>query len=483
MATVDLETVARLIALESGRAAPLASHLQIAIRSDALVLCCFAMAGEATTVHIAACGRLGQPAEFMSVPDPRFRDEQYELLAWIGTRVERYYSECRERGTFPQIWVASEGAIKHLDLLADRLRFHQDNPASRRLGELLTYATERHPIDGQQALFSATSALSRHYATGQQAAEDEHLGALLTWIDPPADVNVLAAVAVVERVPMGAKTDPEFDRLILEPLVGQHNAARRSGATVATLKRRAERIHDALLPVVSSVYEATQTALTILQTRWPQRLPGLDDLQRREAAEFASFMESRDGGFPIPLRDRPKAAAFKLTEREDARKTFEAALRMDDKVALAKALLTGRVVEGTVENPRQIRLQPRKFLCTFDLISKQRILRVRPGDEFRLLSDPRLVVIVRSVQRRARTSRLELEITKGARAVGLPVSASIVILTPSVPDWDSLVRSRLQLKDRLAIQPWTHVGDTMPPSIPSQMVRPNDLLASVEALR
>jgi hypothetical protein len=483
MATVDLETVARLIALEGGRAVPLASHLQIAIQRDALLLCCIAMAGEATTVHIAACGRLGQPAELMSVPDPRFRDEQYELLAWIGVRVERYYGECRERGTFPQIWVASEGAIKHLDLLADRLRFHQVNPAIRRLGELLTYATERYPIDGQQALFSATSGLSQHYATGQQPAEDEHLGAMLTWIDPPADTNVLAAVAVAERTPMGAKTDPEFDRLTLEPLVSQYNAVRRSGATVATLKRRAERIHDALLPVVNSVYEATQAALVILQARWTQRLPGLNELQLREAAEFASFMESRDGGYPIPLRDRPKLAAFKLTEREDARKTFEAALRMDDKVALAKALLTGRVVEGTVENPSQIRVQPRKFLCVFDLVSKQRILRVRPGDEFRLLSDPRLVVIVRSVQRRGRTSRLELEIIKGARAVGLPISASNVIFTPSVPDWDSLMRSRLQLKERLANQPWTHVGDAMPLPVPSRISRPTDLLASVEALR
>jgi hypothetical protein len=280
---VDLGTVARLIAFEQGKASPVASDLQVAIQPDGLVMSCIAMAGEDTTVHIVACGRIGQPAAFMSVPDPRYRDDQYDLFAWIGEQIERYYRTCRQRATHPQIWVSSEAAVKHLDVLSDRLRFNRDRPDVRRFVELLTYATERHPVGGQQALHAATTALRQHYATGQQPAEDEHLGTLLTWIDPPKGRNVLAAVAVAELTPMGVKTDPEFDRNKLDRLVRAYNDARRAGAPAAQLKRRARNIHDTLLTVVSPIFDATQRAVEILRTRWPRRLLALRELQIREA--------------------------------------------------------------------------------------------------------------------------------------------------------------------------------------------------------
>ena|SRR5438128_1886012 len=185
MSAIDLDTIARLLALESGKAVPVASHRQIAILSDALVMCALAMAGDDATIHIMACGRVGGPAEFRSVPDPRTRDDQYKLFEWVADRVEVYFEDCRRRDIHPQIWVSSDASIKHLDVLADRLRYNNQNARVKRLGELLTYATERDPVDGQQALQSATRALRLHYATGQQEAEDEHLGTLLTWITPP----------------------------------------------------------------------------------------------------------------------------------------------------------------------------------------------------------------------------------------------------------------------------------------------------------
>jgi hypothetical protein len=481
---VDLDTITRLVALEQERAVPVASDLQIAIQPDAFVLCCIAMAGEDTTVHIAACGRIGRPPVFMSVPDPRYRDDQYDLFAWIGQRVEQYYAGCRQRGTHPQIWVSSGAAVKHLDVLADRLRYNRDRPDVRRFGELLTYATERCPVGGQQALHAATTALRQHYSTGQQAAEDEHLGTLLTWIDPPQGRNVLAAVALAERTPMGVKTDPEFDRSTLDRLVRAYNDARRAGASAAQLMRRAKSIHDALLTVVSPIYDATQAAVKILRTRWPRRLPALPELRDREAQAFENFMQSRDNGFFLPLRDKPKAAAFKLTERENALQTIEAAICMGDRVALAKARLAGRILEGTVENPRRARLRPRVFESTFDLVSVQRVLRIRPRDELVLLSDPRQKVLVRSVERQGRRTRVQLQILKGQNAVGLPPAGSSEAFTPNVPDWDSLMQARVQLAKRLAVQPWTHADNaTMPSRSPSRLPRPADLLAAVEALR
>jgi hypothetical protein len=484
MSDVDLlEIVAKIVSFEKEQAVPIASHRRVTVQPHALVLCTLAMAGEDTTVHIVACGRVGQRPDLRSVPDPRFRNDQYELFEWLGERVERYYDECRRVGTHPQIWVSSEGAIKHLDILADRLRYNQQNLRVKRLGELLTYATERYPIHGQQALHCATRALRFHYATGQQIAEDEHLGTLLTWIDPPSGSSVFAAVALAEQKPMGVKTDPEFDRLVLEGLVTAYNRAKRDGAPPGALRRRAVAVHESLVPVVTSIYEATQVAISILRTRWRRPLAGLNELQRRETEEFESFMRSRDAGYFLPLRDKPKPAAFKLTERENARETAEAALYAGDRVALARGQLAGRVLAGTVQNPRRVRTRPRIFESTFDILSNQRVLRVRPRDELHLLNDPRHKVLVRTVERTGRVTRVGVEITKGSRAVGLPPAGTLVEFTPAVPHWDALIRIRMQLSERLAVQPWTHTAGSIPARTPSSAKRPADLLAAVENLR
>ena len=143
----ELDLVARLLALRAGRAQRIASHRQVAVRPDALVLTCLALAGEDSTVHIAACGRLGgAPPEVWCVPDPRFRDDQYRLFAALGARIERHYQDCRDAGTYPQLWVASGAGAGHLDLLADRLRFNRLDSRVKRCGELLAYAAERAPV-------------------------------------------------------------------------------------------------------------------------------------------------------------------------------------------------------------------------------------------------------------------------------------------------------------------------------------------------
>ena len=138
---------------------------------------------------------------------------------------EAYYAQCRATGTFPQIWVSSTGALGHLDTLADRLRF-TDEPEIRRLGELWTYAGERSPVAGQQALISARAlrAALRHRPAGGRGRASR---LLLTWIEPPAVAN-LCRRRHRRGPPMGEKTDPGFDR---------DGCSRRS----RTLTRRGER--------------------------------------------------------------------------------------------------------------------------------------------------------------------------------------------------------------------------------------------------
>jgi hypothetical protein len=478
-----LDVVPRLMAFQEGRAIRIASHQRIAISADALVLCPMAMAGEDTTIHIVACGRIGRPAEIRCIPDPRYRDDQYRLFEWLAERIEAYFSACQQQGRYPQIWVPSSAAVGLLDTLADRLRFNRENPQVKRFGELLSYCTERYPVEGQQTLLTATGALGMHFATGQQEAEDDHLGTWLVWVRPPASGNVLAAVAVAEEIPMGVKTDPKFDRDQLEPLVSAYNQARKRKTPKPQLDRRSKQIEDVLRPVVATIYQATQEAIAFLIAARLPRMLHLDGLETREKEEFGSFMTSRDAGYHLPLRDAPKLAAFKLAAREDAADTAESAMLHGDMVQLERARLAGRVLSGSVVDPVRSRLGPRRFENRFTVVSEQRVLHVRRRDELHLLSDPRMKVVVTDVRRSGRTTRVSVMLLKGERAVGLPAANQSIALGPGPPEWDRLMRMRMQMRDRLANQPWTHSDGPLPAASPTGKPRPPDLLAAIEGLR
>lgn len=479
----ELDLLTRLLAYRDGRAYPRASHRQVAIRPDALVLCPLAMAGEDTTIHVVAYGPVAGPARVLCVPDPRRRDDQYRLFGALGADIEAYYQRCRDAAGFPQLLVSAAPVAAQLDTLADRLRYNRLDPAVRRFGELLSYATGRLPVAGQQALLTATGALKLHWATGQQEAEDEHLGALLTWLEPPAGRSVLAAVAAAELEPMGAKTDPTFDRDVLVPLVAAYNEAVRKGASATELRARARLIRYALAPVVRRIYDATQRAIALLQRSGLPPLPDLAAMEAREAAEFESFMRGRDAGFPLALRDRPKAAAFGLAGREEAAETVEAAVLLGDRVARASGRLSGRVLLGEVENPRTVRAAPRRFVARFEVRSRQRVLHLRRRDELCWVDDPRLRVLVEDVRREGRATRVFLRVTAGRQAVGLPPAGATREFVEKVPRWDDIWRVRGHLKTVLAVTPWTHTDGAVPAPAPPARQAPPDPLTALEALR
>lgn len=484
---VDPKLVARLRARRRGRAERCAAHRRVAVQPHAVVVAPVVMAGE-DRVHAVAFGALGEAPEVLCVPDPRRRDDEYALLRRLGARLEAYYRECREAGTHPQVWVSSGAAASLLDGLAERSRYArlggdgEDRAEEvRRFGALLSYAPDRYPYAGQQALHTATGALSAHFATGQEEGEDEHLGTVLCWVEPPEAEDVFAAVARAERIPMGVKTDPEFDKDVLAPLVRDYNESLRERAPDRDLAVRAAAVERALAPQVERVYGAIQRAVGLLYGAGMPPLPALADLVRRETEEFEDFMSSRDAGYHLTLRDRPKAAAFKLSAREDAEQNHEAAIMVGDRVERARGRMSGRIVRGTAGNPRRERVAPRRFRYFFDLVSDQRVLRVRQGDELRLLDGRTFKVVVLGVAREGEAARLSLELVEGMRAVGLPAEGQVLELPRRLPDWARLWRERGHLSTRLARTPWTH-SDGRPPATRRRSA-PADPLAALEALR
>ena len=477
-----IKLVAQMHAFEAGRAVRVASHQQIVIQPHALVICPLAMAGEDTTIHAVAVGEIGAEPQIRIVPDPRVRDDQYALVLWLGQIIEGYYQRCRAGADFPQIWTSSGAAAGHLDVLADRLRFVRDNSPVQRVGALLTYVTERAPLEGQQALMTMTGALSAHYATGQQDGENEHLGALLAWLAPPADGDTRRAVAIAERQIMGVKTDPEFDRVELQPRISSYHEAVKQGASPAHIQMRVTAIENALTPIVAGVFAATQRGFAFLLGQFPPA-GMLAELKAREADIFANFMQARDDGLPLPYRDTPKAAAFKMAEREHAAQSVESGAVYGDAVAQARARLSGEILSGRVCGV-SVTKSGRKSILRFVVETTQTNLHIRDHDTLAWLSDARLKCTIEGVDKQGDSTKVQLRISEGMRTFGLPAVGTEIEFAPPPPDWHSLGRQRKKMADRLATAPWTHVRDAAPPhNTPHNAVPPGDLLAAIEALR
>lgn len=473
-----IDIVARLRAREQGRAVAIVSQRQQVIQPHAIILTMLAMAGEDTSVHAVAMGRAGQPAEINVVGDPRDRDAQYSLHRWLLPRIEAYYSECLNAGTFPQFWVSSAGALGHLDKLADRLRFTKEADMQR-LGLLLSYPGGRSFIAGQQALMSATSALRSHFATGQQEAEDEHLGALLTWIEPPLGRDLFASVEAAEGKPMGFKTDPRFDKDHLFPAVQDYNRARASGDAAAISHCRA-RIQQLLETVIRPIHAETQRAIGLLSDgRWQQN-SGLDQLAEQEATEFASYMAARAEGHGVTYRDSAKAAAFKIVARERAVANVEAGTLRHDRAAREKGVASGHVLRATLAAIAKNRISKGLFEYTIELVSHQGTLHLRPGDILWTLDEPKLAVRIQAPEGRGPFTYVTGVVLKGKRAIAKMSTGIGLDFGPGAPNWN-LAGEYAQMGVRLANTPWTH-SDAMPPRLPAGRVMPNDLLSAVERL-
>ena len=277
---VDL--VARLRAYEQGCAVCIASHRRVALHPQALLFCPIVMSGEDTAIHMVALGQFHRQPYILAVPDPRNRKALSLLFEDLADEIDTYFQDCLKTGTYPQIWVSSGAGAGLIDKLADRLRFNRSSAKARRLGQLLVYPAQRVQFAGQQTLLIAPNVLCLHWTTGQQPSEDEHLGTVLTWINPPSTISIHQAVEKAEMLPSGIKTDPAFDRTTLVPLVAAFNQARRQHASSAELNLCTQRIRDALLPVVKRIYSHTLDAYHLLQGSGLPPLPSLPRFEQRE---------------------------------------------------------------------------------------------------------------------------------------------------------------------------------------------------------
>ncbi|MFF5567230.1 hypothetical protein ACFY7Z_22085 [Streptomyces sp. NPDC012623] len=397
-----ISTLARLEAVQSGQAQPLATVRHRRISDRPLVLVPLTTSGEAGAPLGALVGTDRDAPRLLTVAQPRDRDLRFAFLAELADVVLPYLDayadvvEPAERSETdpetgkrvkvetdlcvdaPQLIVPSRPGLDFVRLLGRSMRFRrtaEDDPdtpypAPPRvplLGRWLTHYGERARVPGSSLMLAATDLLNRHWATGQSSLEDQHLGALLAWLDPPEGRTggEAALRAELDRdrqgqllcPPAGPATDPAFDNRLLAPAIESYDRARQALAAaedgpgaedqLARLTRAERLVRELLAGVMRPTWDAVWNGLDLLRAL-PEG-PRVDDRWTRDRWSFTGHRDRvRAGEPPQPRQDDAVTAAQKLASRESAQAQLEAQEALDDPLVLAGRRLSGEAFLGEV---------------------------------------------------------------------------------------------------------------------------------------
>ncbi|MFF2654071.1 hypothetical protein [Streptomyces sp. NPDC058045] len=397
-----LTDLARLEAMHTGRARPAATVRHRHLSDRPLVLVPLITAGETGAPLGALVGTERTAPRALFVPQPRDRDQRFAFLAELAQAVLPYLDGYAERveaaertesdpetgkrvkvevelcADAPQLIVPSRPGVDFVRLLGRSTRFRRtaeqdpDSPFPAPpqiplLGRWLTHLGERARVPGSSMLLAMTDLLGLHWATGQSGLEDQHLGALLAWLEAPPGTSGAEAALSAEldrdaagqllHPPAGPATDPAFDNDLLAPAIERYDRARTALAAATDGVEADERLGE-----VTAAEDAIR-ALVVSRTRptWDAVWRGLDLLCTLPAGAHVpdrwtrdrwSFTGHRDrvraGEPPQPRRDDAVTAAAKLAAREREQARLDAQEALDDPLVMAARRFAGEAFAGEV---------------------------------------------------------------------------------------------------------------------------------------
>ncbi|MGW7378494.1 hypothetical protein [Streptomyces sp. NPDC054794] len=397
-----IATLARLEAVSTGRARPATTVRHRHLSDRPLVFVPLTTAGEAGAPLGALVGTDRDAPHLFVVPQPRDHDLRFAFLAELADVVLPYIEsytdsvEAAERNETdpqtgkrvkvevdlcadaPQLIVPSRAGVDFVRLLGRSTRFRRTAeqepeapyPAPPRvplLGRWLTHFGERARVPGSALLPALTELLARHWATGQSSLEDQHLGKLLAWIDPPEGASGAEAALRAELArdadgqllcpPAGPATDPAFDNKLLAPAIERYDRARAALAAaedglqaddrLAALTAAEREIRALVASRTRPTWDAVWRGIDLLRA-----LPEGAHVEERWTRDRWSFTGHRDrvlaGEPPQPRRDDAVTAANKLATREREQARLEAQEALDDPLVMAGRRLSGEAFAGEV---------------------------------------------------------------------------------------------------------------------------------------
>lgn len=464
--TQTTDVVARLVSSVEGRAVPIRATRSLADDpGPAFGIATIKMVSE-EVVQAIAFGLIDEEPEVVTRWNPLSRDTA--SLELFAEALDSYLRDRVANDTMPRIWLPHGNALSVLEVLGYRYRTNREaSDTLRTLGRhCLTLAQEAR-YEGQQAVVVGAEVLRSHVATGQSPVEDGHLGALLAWVDPPADRPAreeAAARALLPAsgiLPRGADDRVEALRRIAKGRGAEADAARSEIETILREGALAEwqLLLDARAAILALPMPAT---------------PGIDVLVKAsvDRLEYKILNDVSPPRRPVALSRMVEEHEFSADQAEDV------AVR-GDRMARDEARAKGKVVSGTVTSVTwggRSGCKP----CTVVLRTDQPVLRVRRGTTLRTLAGD-VVFRVEAEGEDAGVRVLTLSVNNGVRTVNrwsLPID---VELTDSYPRDFSFVRNKARRAMQAANTPLVFADEL--PAVAPAAPAPDDLLARATGLR
>jgi hypothetical protein len=481
-----LTSLARALAAQTGRAQPIRTVRHVHLSDRPLVFVPLRLAGEACAPLAALIGDDPGHPRMLTVYEPRDRAQRFAFAADLADVVLPYIHDyaipgpgpgaaCKDA---PQILVPNRAGVEFTQLLGRSTRFRRtdgDYPVRENvpvLGRWLSFYSERSVTAASGVLLPMTVVLADHWATGQSAAEDGNLAALLAWLDPPDGLTGADAALLAEDPlrcpPAGPVTDPNFDNEVLQRRVQAVRAATAAGDGTA-LRRAQLAMTAALRTQLDPTWELMWRAIGLLRG-----LPEAAHVPERWDSDRWAFTNHvtrlREGGAPQPRRDSAVAAARKLAALERDQQRLAVHRAYDDPLVMAEYRMTGEAFAGVVVQAqadrldttgRRAKLRPRITVETADVVFAE------PGATMTSPARPKQSARIVDLTRDGGLTTVVLELEAGmgrslVPAVGTVPAAGEAITYTTLRDEFQPIPKFPDVTDT----PWTH-GGPPPVYVPS----------------
>jgi hypothetical protein len=458
-----LDVLARARARAGDRAVPIRERAQLSPDPPgAFAIAALRLVSE-EHVQAIAYGPIDAPPGIVTRWHPLGRDSSD--LEPFAAALDTYVTRALARGELPRLWVPTTATVDLLEMMAHRFHSNREaSPAVQLMGKQLRALVDEASIAGQQVVGVARTLLADAVATGQSAAEDAHLGALLAWIRPdpardPAEVAAERALAPAAAM-LERSVDDEVEKLRKEAKRHGRRGALARARIERLLERGAQAEWDLLVEARSAYHDLSLPA------------DHLDLLVDESMDRLRWTMQI----YPNPGRT-PTALLGELDRGEHAIALVED-LDLADYATRERARRKGHVFDARVMawDPAD----PRRNGFEMQLHVAQEILRARRGTAIRVLDGKVRASVLDVAADQAGGYRLTVKVTGGVRS-----RAEVAVGTSR--DWtDSDVRD-LRIRRRRS---QTFVKDQAPdivygelPAATPRALAAKSLIAVAEDLR
>lgn len=479
MSEVDL--ILKATALERGTAVETKSPGIYQLNDRPLMLAMFAWPGEDATLAAIIMGRYGEkhPRLCKAIPNARNRDDQYEFFLQAGRALDEYFEECSAAGEFPQVVVSGASAVNHIHALAhrvlnlvtrvkgdesaERLELLKTNGAVREyFGRPIGYWSERVYAAGQQIVVPATQMLTAIWATGQSQLEDQQIHSLRAWIDISDPRPLQQRLLIAEHRAAGARSMPDFDNVILEPVLRKWQTARKRNDG-AGLRREGRRVERRLLMHLVPQYRAVEWSISVVKARRTIS-QAARILANQEREDFGVYAWMKSNGVPIYYRNAIAKRTEKFLMAESRVQAAEFLYALHDPLEAARLEVSGNLYRVTVEST-----------SPGTVVGSGVFPVAGPRQDDELVDGDRRKYTVETLSNNGQTTILKLAY-RGRAAAPMKGQVLRLIEEGRTLEWIATVGSNA--KKRTTIPAWLYSGTT-PPGV-LRAAPTHDLLASLK---